>query len=289
MKKFYLLIIVFFYYLSAKSQVEFSPDKFSDTKKMHKKIVEVTPDLLLKHNVKHLQIIECKADITVAGESVYMGFSKSEDFRKYYKEKHPRYSKKIGEDYFETALDVVYNRFNKMLSDNGLFPVEKEDVINNPTFVKNELQKKDYKEYTGGKISDYATGNEFIACSSGMNPLPVGLDYNSAEEFNQELAKIGNDNEAEAALKIHIGLTIDENGAILLTKYNVLMDTWISAYKKGTETKYKWKMLDTKLFELKSEIEGSTGHEDLDSLDTELIHIFDTITEMYSFALSSHL
>lgn len=270
------------------AQVEFSKDKFSNTKKIHKKIVEVNPDLFVKHNVKHLQIIECKAEITLAAESSLLTFPNPDNFGNYYKTKHPKYSKLIGEDYLGTALDVLYSRFNKMLSDNGLFPTEKNSVINNETYTKNELKNADYGEYGGGKLSDREELN-FVVSSSGMRPLPQGLDYDSTEEFNQELAKIANDNEVDAALKINLCLTIDENGYILLTKYEVLMDTWLTAYKKGKETKYKWKLLDTELFNLKNEIKGSKSHKDLESLDTELINIFNAVTEMYSYAISSYL
>lgn len=289
MKRLYLLLVFPFYVIAANSQVEFSLEKFSDTKKMCKKIVEITPDFFVKHNVEHLQIIECKAEISVSENAGSLAFPTDNKFVDFYRKKHPEYSKKIGEDYFESTLDVLYNRFNKMLSDNGLFPTEKTNVISNETYLENELGKVNYSEYDGSEISNFSEDSKFIVSSSGMKPLPKDMDYNATEEFNQELAKIASDNKVDAALKIHIDISIDENGKILLNKYEVSMDTWLTSFKKGSETIYKWKLIDTELFNLKTEIQGSKSHEDLNSLDTELINILDTVTEMYSYVLSSYL
>ena len=151
------------------------------------------------------------------------------------------------------------------------------------------MQKTNYTEYDGSEISKFIDESKFIVSSSGMQPLPQGLDYNASEDFNQKLAKIANDNNVEAALKIYINISIDENCTIHLNNYDVLIDTWLTSYKKGSETIYKWKLIDTELFKLKSEIIGSESHKDLNSLDTELINILDSVTEMYSFVLSSYL
>ena len=112
MKKFYLLLVFPFYFFAANSQTEFSLEKFSDSKKMSKKVVEITPEFFVKHNVEHLQIIECKAEVSVSDIAGSLAFPINSGFVDFYKKKHPEYSKKIGEDYFENALDVLYNRFN---------------------------------------------------------------------------------------------------------------------------------------------------------------------------------
>ncbi len=289
MKKIYLLFFVSFCFIAAKSQINFDLDKFLETKKIYKKIVEENPDYLLKHNVEHLQIIEFTANIKLADNIYSFKYTSSDDFAELYKKKYPEYLKKVGANYFESLLDVLYGRFNKMLTDNGLFPTDKENIISNPTFIDNGLANNEFEEYKGEEILEPTSENNFLVSTSGMKSLPIGLDYYAKEEFDQDMAKVAAANKVDAALKIHIDISIDEKGTILLERYDVLMDTWLSSFKKGNETVYKWKELDTELFKLKMPIKGVENHNDFDSLDNELFNILNTVTEMYSYAISSHL
>lgn len=272
------------------SQVTFDHDKFSDAKKRHKSLVEVNSENLLRYDVKKLQIIECVGTFEINENFKSSEFKNIDNFSSYYEKKHgSKIGNETGEDYLETIVNAVYKMHQKILFENGLKTVNKSTVIENPVYKSLKLYRDEGTTYNGAAMT--TESNQLVVSTSQMQQLPKDLSYDAKESFYQQLAGIANDSDSHAELKVHFNVRVNEEGNPLLTVYEVTMDTWLSAFKKGKETVYKWKLMDTPLFELKKEVEGNAevmeGEKiNMDAFDTELINMLKDITEMFSYALS---
>jgi hypothetical protein len=290
--KFFLIafLIMQVFAGSVFSQVKYKPDKFSNAKRKHKSMVEVNSENLLRYDVKKLQIIECTGEFQASDAFLASGFE-NKDFASYFKNAHgSKIGDEIGENYPETVCNAVYKLNQKILFENGLKNVNKQTIVDNPVYRELKLSREAAPVYTGSKID--VDEKEITVSTTKMNALPVGLSYDEKEEFYQNLASIGNDTESAAELKIHFKVKVNETGNPVLTEYSVLMDTWISSFKKGKKTIYKWKVIDSPLFSLKKELAGNadvmngSGTIDMQRFDQELINMLKDITEMFSYALS---
>lgn len=282
-----LLILV---QVASFSQVKYDHDKFSDAKKKHKSMVEVYSENLLRYDVKKLQIIECVGTFEINENFKSSAFENIENFSSYYEGKHgSKIGNETGDSYLETVVNAVYKMHQKILFENGLKTVDKNTLTGNPRYRKLDLHREAGSNYLGTALA--SEEKQLVVSASQMKKFPEDLSYDANEAFYQQLAGIANDTESHAALKIHFNVRVNEEGNPVLTGYNVTMDTWLSAFKKGKETIYKWKLMDTPLFELKKEVAGNAELMDgekinMDAFDTELINMLKDITEMFSYALS---
>jgi hypothetical protein len=283
--------MLFLIQLSLFAQVKFDHDKFSNAKRKHKSMVDVKSENMLRYNVKKLQIIECTGEFELNDAFNSSAFNGVNDFSAYYKKKHgEKLGSDIGATYPETVVNAVYKMHQKIFFENGLKTVDKQKISSNPIYVSEGLHRDRSEKYNGSTLN--CKENVMLVSSSGMQQLADNLGYDEKELFYQKLAAIANDTESQAELKIHFKVHIDDDGNPVLTEYKVSMDTWLSAFKKGKETVYKWKIIDNPLFELKKEIKGDamlmdgSGKIDMDAFDTELMNMLKDITEMFSYALS---
>ncbi len=287
----FITAMLFLIQLSLSAQVTYDHEKFSNAKRKHKSMVEVRSENMLRYDVKKLQIIECTGEFEFNDAFNSSAFSEVDDFSAYYKKKH---GEKIGSDvgatYPETVVNAVYKMNQKILFENGLKTVDKQKITSNSMYVSQGLQRDGSKIYNGSPLN--CNENVLLVSSSGMHQLPDNLGYDENELFYQKLAAIANGTESQAELKIHFKVQIADDGNPVLTEYKVYMDTWLSAFKKGKETIYKWKIIDSPLFEMKKELKGDAmltdgaGRIDMDAFDTELMNMMKDITEMFSYALS---
>ena len=277
--------------LTSYTQVKFDHDKFLNAKRKHKSMVEVKSENLLRYDVKKLQIVECTAEFELNDAFNSSAFDRVNDFSAYYKRKHgEKLGSDIGATYPETVVNAVYKMHQKIMFENGLKTVDKQKISSNPIYISEGLHRDRSEEYNGSPLN--CEKNVILVSSTGMQNLPDNMGYDEKESFDQKLAAIANDTESEAELKIHFKVHISNDGNPVLTEYKVSMDTWLSAFKKGKETIYKWKIINSPLFELKKEVKGDamlmdgSGKIDMDTFDTELMNMLKDITEMFSYALS---
>ncbi|MFW6370775.1 MAG: hypothetical protein ACOC10_06160 [Bacteroidota bacterium] len=292
----FIQLFLLLFVLASEAQVKYDSEKFAGAAKMHRRMVETNVQDILRYDVKKVQIIECIAEITLSEELSNSSFPDINDFETHYKTKYPKLYKHTGEGYFENVLDVVYNRLNRLFFENGIKVTDKEQVITNKFFIEEQLIPSEDKKYTGSALSNYYDGDKPILSTSGMLPLPKNLSFDDNEAFQYQMAAIANDNEAQAALHVTLKIGVDEAGNPVIEEYKVTMDTWLSAFKRGSKTIYKWKVFNSPLFSLEKPVAGVGNHTnpdgtsiDLDAFDTELLNMIDNITEMFSYSFSEDM
>ncbi|NJM14600.1 MAG: hypothetical protein HC896_03760 [Bacteroidales bacterium] len=260
---------------------------------MHKKLVSTQPGFLLKYNIEKLLITECSGTIknadVLSGSTFNTG---GKSFEGYYSAKHKDMFNILGESYLETFCNTLCKRMQKLLKDNSIASVNLQDLYSSPIYMGTELYRPPGQTTFDGNLGELV--NELVVNATGMSPYPVFPYPDARDPLYGLMAKIADSLNAQGNVRIRFGIELNQQAAPTITNYTVYLDTYITSYRKGNETIFKYKEKDIAVFALDKPVVSTKSFKsgnkvDMDGLDNELTQMFFSITEMFSFSVSEGL
>jgi hypothetical protein len=288
-----ILIVAFTAIIFASSSIyaqkEYDQKKFKNIKRMQRKLVEVTAFPILRYDVKKAVITECKGTFTNAVFLQDHALKYNNSFEEYIEDNYVRFVDQVepGSTYFETLSNFVYERVAKIFHDNGIKIVSRDQLINGELYKSYGFNKQSKGVFSG--IIKNIPGQSIAP--TGMSVLPF-INFSMEEPpVAGKLAHIAASYDAQANIRIVYEIEVGKSGNPVVSQFDVYMDSWLSSYKKGDKSVYKWKDQNTKLFTLKEPVTGTSAENGFNAqeFDSELTEMLSKIAEMFSYALSDEI
>lgn len=281
-------------------QVKFDSDKYAQKgAKQYKSVVRVNAEDFSRFKITHLLIEEFQGEYQFSPKFEKMAFTTNHqgdaNYRKYLTETHGKLSKRMltpGADYFQTVTHVFYGMLARILEENELEYNDNQKLTQHPDYMAANLHRDMPAQLYQGGLVQWDDNPTFRALQ-GMGIFSNNYSYSDLVAMNGLFAKIGNDLGAQAALRVKFCIEANQDGAPVITRFDIYMDTYLTAYKQGKETVYKWKKPGVLLASLEKPFasqrsfiaEGAT----LEDFDKELALMLNVLAETFSYNLSEQI
>lgn len=294
------LTIVALFTLPLSGQVKFDQDKYIQKgAKQYKSIVKVDAGDFSRFKITHLLIEEFQGEFRFSPKFEKMAFATShqgdDHFKKYLTETHGKLSKRMltpGQDYFQTVTHVFYGLLARILEENELEYNDNQKLTQHPDYLAANLHRDMPAQlYEGGPIS--WDDNPTFRALLGMGIFSNNYSYSDSMAMIGLFAKIGNELGAQGALRVKFCIEANDAGVPVITRFDIYLDTYLTAYKQGKETVYKWKKPGVLLASLVKPFASQRNFiaegASLEDFDKELALMLNVLAEAFSYNLSEQI
>ena len=279
-----------FYSTLTGGDLKYDAEKFKDLKKTTKKVVKADLKNLTKHGINKVVVIECWGEFLTSKSVEASTFEK----------RHSAWTTKststieLGSDYYETAVNYVYELSKELLESNGIEVVPKATLIDNADYIELGLkEEKKVRGYTGGVGKKSVTTESLKRSTTGMGMITgVFSAIKQTVKLSQLVPKIVHDTGSNGTLKINFHIGKAKNGAPILTSYNIILGSNLKEAKagKGKVSYYlgaEATILSTQTpIVSQADVSGSErGSVDLDKYHSALTELLVAVSDLYSYSL----
>ena len=202
----------------------------------------------------------------------------------------------VGEDYYETVTNEIYDLVKKIFTENGIEVLDKETLINNPDYIALGLkEEKGTRGYTGGVAKQSVTTEGIKRSVTGMGMFSETLKIMAVSKIKQMVPKIAKDNDCQAALTVTFKFGLGKKNVPTLDFIKIVMDSDVGSSGKGKNEMFFFKKGGVEIFNTKKGLVGSKdfigddGEPVLEKYHEEMLGLVSEMTQAYTLLLQDEL
>jgi len=291
-KKIVLFLLVFFISLNVfAADYEYNAADFDDISKMTKKLTDNNFEKLKKWNVSKLLIVEFAGEFMQSKEVSSSVFAQRATNTLTTKTS----TIYLGNDYYNSVINRVYELVEKAFEDAGFEVVPKENLTELEYYKSLELDfEKTTKGYKGSVFSDGVTTKGIKMSAEGLGLFPT--NPLKAIKLISNLAELTNAAQANGAIKVSFYIDKGKKGAPVLKSFDIILNGDLRGdevgFKGNKKISYGFYKQNQNIFKLKKSMENridisgeEKGSVDLEKYDNGLMELINATINMMKESL----